>query len=59
MLFSLTMLSFRMRLPAHAAIFTMCYFMVDYTITRMTPLLPLLITSPLHNNHDGVNIGEI
>jgi len=24
----------------------------------MTQLLPLVITSPLHNKHDGVNIGD-
>jgi len=30
--------------------------MVDYTVTLMTQLLPLVNTSPLHNKHDGVNI---
>jgi len=24
----------------------------------MTQLFPLVITSPLHNKHDGVNIGD-
>jgi len=24
----------------------------------MTELLPLVVTSPLHNKHDGVNLGD-
>ena len=52
------MLSFRMRLPAAAAIFTMHYFygrLYSYINDAVTSLS---ITSPLHNTHDGVNIGD-
>jgi len=32
--------------------------MVVQTVTYMTQLLPFVITSPLHNKHNGVTIGN-
>ena len=52
------MLSFGMRLLAQAANFTMRYLygrLYSYINDAVTSLS---ITSPLHNTHDGVNIGD-
>jgi len=59
MLVSLTMFSSMLECVYSCMLFLQSAIcMVAHTITLLTQLLPLVITSPLHNEYDRVNIGD-